>query len=142
MTWQREVTIQLLLLTIAVLVFWDLYAARTPSATISEVTILALYRFPMVAFAIGGILGHLTWPVQSTRPHWQTVILVICTLAAVVSGSILHLVKPTMPIIALALGIPYGHLIWPQQVSTETGASLLNQIQPSSIQTRTQSQTF
>lgn len=49
----------------AVLIGWDLYAAYgTPGAgdTISEVTLAAVQRRPVIAFLFGVVCGHLFWP--------------------------------------------------------------------------------
>lgn len=60
----RKITIGLLLVVAVLLIVWDVYVANnTPTGdTISEITLLAASKHPVIPFAFGVICGHLFWP--------------------------------------------------------------------------------
>ena len=139
MPWQKHVT-ELVLIVIPLLVIgWDIVAAFTPGSTISEICIHLFYAHPVLPLYLGMLFGHLTFPVVSTRPHWITVIIVVVLLALGFLADNMAWLPAMMPVIPLILGIPLGHLLWPQKVTTETGQSLI--VAPANqsvnIQTRT-----
>ena len=60
----RRWTIAILAACGAVLAGWDVYVAVHPVAgdTISELTLAAAMRHPIIPFALGVVMGHLFWP--------------------------------------------------------------------------------
>jgi hypothetical protein len=118
---QRTLTIWLLLAGLIFYVAYDLWCAFTPGATISEVTINFFYRHPVVPFTIGALFGHLSWPTVTTRPHSETVAIVCCYVVAAVSAYLWARIPSILPVVPLVLGIPIGHLLWPQRTVTEMG---------------------
>lgn len=121
-SWQRQLMGALMLAGLCFYVVMDFIMARTPGATISEISINLLYRHPVYAFILGAILGHITYPVVTTRPQWQTICLVACVVVTAILLDVSRRIPPVMPIIPLLLGLPFGHLVWPQRtVSMEHG---------------------
>lgn len=124
MVWQRQFMGGLMLAGLIFYVIMDLLMARTPGATISEITISLLWRHPVYAFAFGFIVSHLTWPAVTTRPHWQTICLVVFSLVTAALCDISGRIAPLMPIIPLVFGMAAGRMIWPQRtVSMRSGAT-------------------
>lgn len=60
----KRLTARILIVTAAALALYDVYVASTPEPgdTISEVINEASRQRPVIAFALGGIAGHLFWP--------------------------------------------------------------------------------
>lgn len=60
----RRITTVLLLVTIAVLVGWDIYVAANEHSgdTISEIVLAVSLKRPAIPFAVGFVCGHLFWP--------------------------------------------------------------------------------
>jgi hypothetical protein len=63
----RKWTIGILIAIAVILIAWDVYVYVEPSDgdTISEVTLAAAGKHPVIPFAIGVICGHLFWPQRS-----------------------------------------------------------------------------
>ena len=57
----RRVTQILILVVLAALGGWDIFAAQTEGGTISEVVRTFAYGHPIVAFALGVVVGHWFW---------------------------------------------------------------------------------
>lgn len=59
-----RMTITILLAVTALLICWDAYAIgnATPGDTITEVIRGVVKRYPIIAFALGVVAGHLFWP--------------------------------------------------------------------------------
>jgi hypothetical protein len=100
---------------------FDLWAARTPGATISEVLINYFYRHPVAPFTLGALLGHLTWPSVTVRPHSETIAIVCSYIALSAVMYLLNVIPAVLPVIPLVLGLPFGHLSWPQRTVVEMG---------------------
>lgn len=111
----RTLTIGLLVFFVVFFSLYDLWAAQTPGATISEIVIGYFYRHPVVPFTLGCLLGHLTFPSVTTRPHTQTIVIVCACLALAEFSYWRDFVPPMLPVIPLVLGIPFGRVIWPQR---------------------------
>lgn len=144
-TWQRRVTEIIMLVFPSLLIAWDFFAVFTTSAnaTISEIFIHFAYEHPVAALYIGMLFGHLTFPASTTRPHWETAIIVTALVAIGIAVDRMRVLPMVMPVIPLVLGIFLGHLAWPQRVTTETGASLVLQTSgTATIQTRRVTQTI
>lgn len=130
MSWQRHATEILLMASMGLLISWDLYAAFTPNATISEIFLNLAYRHPAVPFVLGCICGHLTWPVETTRPGVQTMVIVVGTIVMAMVVDRFAKMPAILPVLPLVVGIVCGHSLWPQRVATEVGETLLS---PTSI---------
>jgi len=105
------------------LIGWDIWVVvePTPGDTISEVFLGFTYRHPFVAFALGVLCGHLTWPRTFNSDHkWTILIALIITSVATLVLDLSGILPRMLPIIPLAVGIPIGHLLWPQPKSRAT----------------------
>lgn len=144
-TWQRRVTEIVMLVFPSLLIAWDFVAVFTTpkNATISEVFIHLMYEHPVAALYLGMLFGHLTFPAAVTRPHWETAAIVTALVAIGIAVDRMRLLPIMMPVIPLMVGIILGHWVWPQQVATETGASLVLQTSgDATIQTHHLTQTL
>lgn len=54
----------------AALIAYDVWAAFTPGATISEVMLVLAHNHPIIPFALGVLMGHFFWS-QRMESHWQ-----------------------------------------------------------------------
>lgn len=63
MYWKRVTKLVILLITGAAIVY-DIVAFKegTVDATISRIVLAWAHRWPIVPFAMGALVGHLTWP--------------------------------------------------------------------------------
>jgi hypothetical protein len=117
---RRRVTIVVMLATICGLTGWDIYAAVSPGDgdTISEVTLGFAARHLSVPFLVGGLAGHLFWPLASPPPRkWTIMALVPLCLAIIAWDALGFAGLPGIchrPALALAIGLPVGHLLWGQ----------------------------
>lgn len=56
-------TAWIILICVAVLIGWDIYAAMSPvQPTISALTLAFAHKHPVIPFLIGVVTGHLFWP--------------------------------------------------------------------------------
>lgn len=113
----RTLTIWLMLAGIALYIAYDIVAVSFGggSATISEITLGYLTPHPAFAVLLGGLFGHLTWPLANNRPNWLKLL-----LACSVGGTLLALnffapLPAIMPLIPFAAGVVLGHFVAPQQ---------------------------
>lgn len=117
-SWQRHVTITGMCVGIAILCGWDVYAAwdKPHSDTISEVTLSFFWMHPAVAAGVGYLMGHLTWPdnSNSTSKVFRTAMLIGVMGALATVDFAFHLLPHMPPIVPFAIGLPLGHLLWPQ----------------------------
>jgi hypothetical protein len=60
----KEVTTIIIWATLATLIIWDIVVANNHTAgdTISEVMLRQASSHPIIAFALGVLVGHLLWP--------------------------------------------------------------------------------
>jgi uncharacterized integral membrane protein len=58
----RKTTVWVILVTIALLIAWDIYAATSPAGSISEVMLGWSQKYPVVPFLFGVLCGHLFVP--------------------------------------------------------------------------------
>ena len=65
----RAITGAILIVCVAALIVWDVFAAAFggPGATISELTLGTSLRHPVIPFAVGVVCGHLFWPQKKTE---------------------------------------------------------------------------
>lgn len=116
----KLITATIVIATILGLIGWDIFvAANTVSGdTISEITLAFAYKHPFVAFALGVLCGHLTWPRRINSDHkWTILVALIIASVATLVVDLSGILPKMIPIIPLAIGIPVGHLLWPQPKS-------------------------
>lgn len=112
----RLITTVLILATIAGLIAYDFLAVAEggTQATISQVTLVFLWAHPAVAIAVGGLLGHLTWPRPLSLTHTRQAVQIIASLAAIVALDLGSALPPMPPLFPLLFGLPVGHFLWNQ----------------------------
>jgi hypothetical protein len=100
------------------LIAWDVYVFIEPSEgdTISEATLSWAWRSAFVAFALGVLGGHFTWPrcASARFRKWSAIGLAIVGVLLIV-GDVLNFTPNVMPIWYFVPGVIAGHLFWPQQ---------------------------
>ena len=59
----KRITVAVLVLSVALLIGWDLVVIcnETPGDTISEMLYSAARRWPIIPLCVGMILGHIFW---------------------------------------------------------------------------------
>lgn len=125
MTTTRKITIGILLGFVGVLITWDVFVVITSGAqqaTISEVCLAFFTMHPAATLALGCVLGHLTWPIQSNRSGWVTLVVVAGTALFLLAIDLLIHPPPITPALPLVLGVILGHCIWPQPIDKPPGA--------------------
>lgn len=80
--------------TVGLLIVYDVWAAYTPGATISERMLDLGHRHPIIPFAMGCLIGHF-WASQAAEAEWQ---------AGAFSGG-LPVERPRTPLLLLWLGL-------------------------------------
>jgi hypothetical protein len=111
-------TLGLIVVASCVLIGWDIVVATNAERgdTISELLLAAASSHPSLAFAWGGLTGHLFWPRENPlfwrKPHtaWLLGVLAVALLAAEFIVSL-----KVLPIGPLLVGISLGHWLWPQK---------------------------
>lgn len=111
----------ILLLTTAILIIWDIYAAIAGErgATISEVVYSTSVNWLALAFCSGGLMGHFFVPrkqMPSPAIYWSC-------FAGLLSIAGLLFLLPSLantlffstPTVALFAGIGLGAALWPQK---------------------------
>ena len=117
----RRVTIAAILAAAAALIGWDVYAALSPGDgdTISEVSLAFARRHPSIAFLVGGLLGHLFWPLRDPPRRSRTIpAMVVIALGVVLWDALGTAGMPQLlrsPAAALVAGLPLGHFLWGQR---------------------------
>lgn len=67
----RTLTLVVIWATVALLIAYDVWAAFTPGATLSETMLSMGHRHPIIPFAMGVLIGHF-WAGQAAEAQWQT----------------------------------------------------------------------
>ena len=101
------------------LIGWDIFVAANPvpGDTISEVFLAFTYKHPFASFAFGVLSGHLTWPRTTNSDHkWTILVSLIAVAIATLVLDLSGILPKMLPIIPLLIGIPIGHLLWPQRL--------------------------
>lgn len=113
----RKATAWVVCLTFFGVVFYDLAAAVLGGyeATISKWTLDGATVRPVIALALGVLVGHLIWP-RTGSVTWR-----IAAGVALVWGAAagLWLLDAPATILAGLTGIALGHLTWPQPVPVD-----------------------
>ena len=124
----RYATEVVVVLALLVLTGWDIYAEASAGegsgVTISEITLHFLWLHPALAFALGGVAGHLTWPRRTIRPLAQRIAAVVGALLVIAAVDHWHLLGSMLPVVPFCVGVPAGHLLWAQSTDTEQGIGL------------------
>lgn len=104
---------------------WDVYVAffnkeSNSKDTISGVTYGTARKFSALPLMLGAIIGHLLWPAGDSVPQPWFIIAGILSLSLIAYQA--HKYRSTlwkfrwMPIVWFMVGVPHGHLFWPQVV--------------------------
>lgn len=119
MTGWRKGTALFVGVGLLVVIVYDVLAAVLGGyeATISKLTLDGARERPVIALALGVLLGHLLWPRDPTLAPWRLVAGVSLVLAAALG---LLLLAAPVTIVAAMVGIPLGHACWPQPVPKES----------------------
>lgn len=120
MSWKRQVTIGVMLVATAAIVLWDIWVAINSSGigergqtTVSGITLGWAGAHPALPFSLGGLVGHLLWPVRSASRR----LLRVCVLAGAVMSWLIVDIWVAFSLHAMlvfAPGVALGHLLWPQ----------------------------
>jgi hypothetical protein len=107
-----------MLVVFLIVVVYDIVMAtnKIQGDTISEITLFYSFRIAFIPYALGFLCGHLFWPMDKKR----SIHAIVSILIGIITGIILTMIVKKIgvqvtPIIFLILGIPCGHLLWPQQ---------------------------
>jgi len=66
----RTLTLIVIFGTVAALIAYDVWAAFTPGATISEVMLSLGHKHPIIPLAMGILIGHFWWS-QKAESTWE-----------------------------------------------------------------------
>jgi uncharacterized membrane protein len=116
----KLITAIIVIVTILGLIAWDIWVViePTPGDTVSEIFLGFAYSHPFSSFALGVLCGHLTWPrTFNSNYKWTILAALIINSVAILVLDLSGILPRMLPIIPLAVGIPIGHLLWPQPKS-------------------------
>jgi len=111
-------TLGIIVVASCILIGWDIVVATNAEKgdTISELVLGAASKHPSLAFAWGGLTGHLFWPRKEPifwrKPHTA---FLLGTLAAAMLAIEFFVTLKVLPIGPLLVGIALGHWLWPQK---------------------------
>ncbi len=125
MSWKRKVTIVLMVACTALIVIWDLFVAIDSSGiaergqtTVSGITLGWAQHHPALPFGLGGLVGHLLWPLKAASNRLvRAIVLVGMALTWVIVDIWVDFSIHAMMIFLPSVGL--GHLLWPQVDTTE-----------------------
>lgn len=106
-----------MLIGMAFYIIWDIVAASIVggSATISNITLGYLTPHPAFTALLGGLFGHLTWPMANRRPIWLKLVLACSVGGTLLALNFLAPLPAVTPLIPFAAGVVLGHFVAPQQ---------------------------
>jgi hypothetical protein len=120
MNWKRKVTVAMLVIVAAVIIIWDIFVAidgrdiaERADTTVSGITLGWAQQHPALPFSLGGLFGHLLWPMREATRR----ILRVTALAALALGWLIVDIWVAFSVHAMLVfvpGIGLGHLLWPQ----------------------------
>lgn len=120
----RLITIGLIWGILVLVVVWDIIAAidPTPRDTFSQVSLEHFVKHPCIPFALGILMGHLSWPMDypDLRIHywWYSLPVVILLVVVMVVLDMYEMICfRDLPVIVVLVGIAVGHFGWPQKLS-------------------------
>ena len=113
----RIVTGAVIIAAIILIVGYDIFIAIEPTTedTISRVFLDFATNHPIIPLAFGVLSGHLLWPSANAGEYRPVRLSILAIIGAVVL--VLDIIGhiPPIPVeLPLFLGIPIGHLCWPQ----------------------------
>lgn len=102
---------------IALYITYDVIAVSLGggSATISQITLGYLTPHPAFTALLGGLFGHLTWPMANKRPIWLKLVLACSVGGTLLALNFLAPLPAVTPLIPFAAGVVLGHFVAPQQ---------------------------
>lgn len=106
----------LVMLTVTIGVDIYLAANATDGDTISEITKAYSWRWASIGLAHGILTGHLFWGHHGKIALGWLRIGALCVVAIASVGLDVWDAYDVIPIIPVAIGVPLGRLLWPQQI--------------------------
>ncbi len=120
MSWKRKVTIILMVTCVVLIILWDIFVAvdstgmpERAQTTVSGITLGWAQHHPGLPFSLGGLCGHLLWPVKEATNRLIRV-LILAALAAVWWVSDIWVDYSLTALLVFLPAIVAGHLLWPQ----------------------------
>lgn len=102
-----------ILITFLLIVIVDIVLVILKMKTISNVGLMWSYKIALIPFAVGFISGHIFW--DGKNPTKNDIVSIIIGIVIGIILSFANVKLQLQPIIYIMLGIPCGHLIWPQK---------------------------
>jgi hypothetical protein len=113
-------TVLAILVSIVSLIVWDIITAARggTGTTISALSYAFMYFHPMLALAVGGLVGHLTWGSPGVPPDRVRELITLAVAAVLlVLVDVFSIVPPMLPLWPFLLGIPIGHAFFGQDIA-------------------------
>lgn len=106
-----------MLVATVVILGYDVIVATNEAKgdTISELTLSFSWRWSIIPWSWGVVVGHLTWPVKELQHKWYKIYGLWAISAVLLLINILDLVQ-IIAVVPAILGFLAGHFLWAQTI--------------------------